>query len=160
MKGEYRRLIHSHSQFVNSLSEHRIPFRDLRALLKSSDCAARLYSDTDTKFWHRDFVLKYVVIGGKKDFQVESGLFRDLFWSRSGLLSLFAPTRGLTPPEHKEMKAAQTQGLQCSRCTLYLKQWGSSHGEERGPEAPAAIFLVRISAKILSISENFCQISV
>ena len=27
-------------------------------------------------------------------------------------------------------------------------------------EAPAAIFLVRISAKILSISENFCQNSV
>ena len=27
---------------------------------------------------------KYVVIGKKKDFQVESGLFRDLFWSRSG----------------------------------------------------------------------------
>ena len=27
-------------------------------------------------------------------------------------------------------------------------------------EAPAAIFLVRISAKTLSISENFCQISV
>ena len=25
-----------------------------------------------TKFCHRDFVLKYVVIGGKKDFQVES----------------------------------------------------------------------------------------
>jgi len=41
MKGEYRSLIHSYSQFVNSLSEHRIPFRDLRALLKSSDCAAR-----------------------------------------------------------------------------------------------------------------------
>ena len=37
-----------------------------------------------TKFCHQDFVLKYVVIGGKKDFQVESGLFRDLFWSRSG----------------------------------------------------------------------------
>ena len=43
------------------------------------------------------------------------------------------PTRGLTPPEHREMKAAQTQGLQCSRCTLYLKQWGSSHGDYRGP---------------------------
>ena len=28
--------------------------------------------------------LKYVVIGGKKDFQVEWGLFLDLFWSRSG----------------------------------------------------------------------------
>ena len=38
-----------------------------------------------TKFCHRDFVLKYVVIGGKKDFQEKSGLFRDLFWSRSGL---------------------------------------------------------------------------
>jgi len=41
MRGEYHSLIHSYSQFVNSLSEHRIPFRDLRALLKSSDCAAR-----------------------------------------------------------------------------------------------------------------------
>merc|ERR1719397_1388487 len=37
-----------------------------------------------TKYCHRDFVLKYVVIGGKKDFWEESGLFRDLFWSRSG----------------------------------------------------------------------------
>ena len=44
-----------------------------------------IYSACDTKFCHRDFVLKYVVIGEKKDFQVESGLFRDLFWSRSGL---------------------------------------------------------------------------
>ena len=43
------------------------------------------HSACDTKFCHRDFVLKYVVIGEKKDFQVESGLFRDLFWSRSGL---------------------------------------------------------------------------
>ena len=42
-------------------------------------------SACDKKFCHRDFVLKYVVIGEKKDFQVESGLFRDLFWSRSGL---------------------------------------------------------------------------
>ena len=37
-----------------------------------------------TKFWYQDFVLKYVVEGGKKDFQVETGLFWDLFWSRSG----------------------------------------------------------------------------
>ena len=45
--------------------------------LKGSACA--------TKFCYRDFVLKYVVIGKKKkDFQEESGLFRDLFWSRSG----------------------------------------------------------------------------
>ena len=41
MKGEYRSLILSHSQFVDSLSDHRIPFRDLRALLKPSDHAAR-----------------------------------------------------------------------------------------------------------------------
>jgi len=41
LKGEHRSLVLSHSQFVNSLSEHRIPFRDLRALLKSADCAAR-----------------------------------------------------------------------------------------------------------------------
>jgi len=41
LKGEHRTLVLSHSQFVNSLSQHRIPFRDLRALLKSADCAAR-----------------------------------------------------------------------------------------------------------------------
>ena len=45
---------------------------------------SRIYSAPDTEFCHRDFVLKYVVIGEKKDFQEESGLFRDLFWSRSG----------------------------------------------------------------------------
>jgi len=41
VKGEYRSLILSHPQFVDSLSDHRIPFRDLRALLKPSDHAAR-----------------------------------------------------------------------------------------------------------------------
>ena len=44
----------------------------------------RVNSACATKFCHRHFVLKYVVIGEKKDFQEESGLFRDLFWSRSG----------------------------------------------------------------------------
>ena len=42
------------------------------------------------KFCHRDFVLNYVAIGKKKDFQVESGLFRDLFRGISGLKSLFS----------------------------------------------------------------------
>ena len=44
-----------------------------------------------TKFYYQDFVLKYVAIGGKKDFQVESGLFRNLFWCRRDLLSLIVP---------------------------------------------------------------------
>ena len=43
-----------------------------------------IFSGCVTKFCHRDFVLKYVVIGEKRT-QVESGLFRDLFWSRSEL---------------------------------------------------------------------------
>ena len=47
--------------------------------MNDDDCSA-----SKTKFCHLDFVLKYVVIGGEKDFQEESGLFRDLFWSRSG----------------------------------------------------------------------------
>ena len=43
-----------------------------------------------TKFCDWDFVLKSVVMGEKKDFQVESGLFRDLFRRTSGLYSLFS----------------------------------------------------------------------
>lgn len=39
-------------------------------------------------------MLKYVVKRVKKDFQVESGLLRDLFWSRVGPFSLFAPKAG------------------------------------------------------------------
>ena len=47
-------------------------------------------SGCNTKFCDRDFVLKSVVMGEKKDFQVESGLFRDLFRRTSGLYSLFS----------------------------------------------------------------------
>ena len=55
------------------------------SLMFSCTCTCTLLicvsSACTTKFCRRDLVLKYVVIGGKKDFQVESGLFRDLLWS-------------------------------------------------------------------------------
>ena len=31
------------------------------------------------------------------------------------------PTRGLTPPEHREMKAARTQGLQCTEVNISIQ---------------------------------------
>ena len=34
-------------------------------------------------------LLKYVVIGGKKAFRAESGLIRDLFWTRKGPFIVF-----------------------------------------------------------------------
>ena len=52
------------------------------------------FSACTTQFCSRYFVLKYVVKRVKKDFQVESGLLRDLFWSRVGPFSLFAPKAG------------------------------------------------------------------
>ena len=57
----------------------------------SKNSSRQISSGCTTKFCRRDFVLKYVVIGEKKkNFQVESGLFRDLFRGTSGFQSFFS----------------------------------------------------------------------
>ena len=54
------------------------------------------------KNFHWDFVLKYVVIGGKKeDFWTESGLFGTYSGADGDLLSLFAPKCLITQKNEK-----------------------------------------------------------